>query len=128
MRAACAVAPGEDDRTMKKLLSLAFAASLAAGMVWAADTKTHWTGYITDSHCGEKGAGKNHSAECIDKCMKEGSKAQIRNESDGNYYNLKDFDPQVRALVGKRVTITGTLDSATKTITVERAKVADVAP
>jgi hypothetical protein len=132
MRAMSVVAPEEDDPIMKKLLSLAFSAALTAGAAWAAvgpePGKTQWTGYITDTHCGEKGANKNHTAECIDKCMKGGSKAQIKNESDGNVYNLKDFDPSVRALVGKRVTVTGTLDAPTKTITVQHAKVANVAP
>jgi hypothetical protein len=113
---------------MKKLLSLAFAATLAAGLAGAAPsgTKGEWTGFITDTHCGEKGANRQHTAECVDKCLKDGSKAQIRNESDGHYYNLGEFDSQTRKLVGKRVTVTGTLDAAGKTITVEHARVADV--
>ena len=99
------------------------------GTAWAAAkaTRTNGRGTSPDSHCEESGANKNHSAACVDKCLKGGSKAQIRSEADGNYYNLKEFDSQVRALVGKRVTITGTIDPSNKTITVKEARAAPAA-
>lgn len=83
-----------------------------------------WTGYITDTHCGKNGATKEHTVQCVLKCMKGGSKAQIWNEADGTIHDLDSLD-KVKDLVGKRVTIKGTMDSATNTITVESAAKAE---
>jgi hypothetical protein len=109
---------------MKKILALSLvllAASAMATWATAADTtKGEWTGYITDSHCGEKGANKEHTADCVEKCMKGGSKAQLFNEADKKFYELDSFD-KVKALVGSKVTIKGSLNAETHTITVDSA-------
>lgn len=116
---------------MKKLMTVAAMALIAALPALASQevsaTKTtapaasgQWTGYITDTHCAEKGANKAHTAECVEKCMKGGAKAQIMNEADNTLYTLDGFD-QVKALMGDKVTVKGQLDAATKTITVESA-------
>jgi hypothetical protein len=111
---------------MKKLLVLSFAAALGAGSVLAAGaTKGEWTGYLTDTHCATKGASKDHTAGCIEKCMKGGSKAQILSEADGKLYDLAAFDAKVKPLVGKKVTLKGSLDKDTNTITVESAAAAE---
>jgi type 1 fimbria pilin len=110
---------------MKKILALSFAATLAAGSAMAAEAvKGEWTGYITDTHCAMKGANRDHTAGCVEKCMKGGSKAQILNEADGKLYDLAAFDAKVKPLVGKKVTLKGTLDKDTHTITVYSAAVA----
>src|SRR5512134_2605443 len=106
---------------MKKLLALAALAALVAGPVVAADAvRGPWTGWITDTHCDEKGANKDHTAGCVEKCIKGGSKAQLFNDADKQAYDLDGFD-KVKTLVGQKVTVTGALDSTTKTITVESA-------
>lgn len=79
-----------------------------------------WTGYVTDTHCGKNGATGDHSAACVEKCMKGGSKPQIWNEADQKLYNLDGFE-KVRGLMGSKVTVKGTLDVDTNTITVETA-------
>ena len=104
---------------MKTILALAAVAGLFVAPALA-DTKGQWTGYITDTHCAEKGAIKDHTADCVEKCMKKGSKAQILNESDKKIYDLSSFD-KVKSLVGERVTVKGTLDAKTNTITVDTA-------
>jgi hypothetical protein len=110
--------------SMKKILALTLAALLPlAALAVAAPTKGEWTGYITDTHCGERGANKEHSADCVEKCMKGGSKAQILNEADKKIYNLDGFD-KVKGLVGQKVTVKGTLDSESSTIQVESASAA----
>jgi hypothetical protein len=86
-----------------------------------AGAKGSWTGFITDTHCGKKGANEDHTAECVRKCMKGGSKAQIWNETDQKAIDLDAFD-KVKGLVGQRVTVKGTLDTATNTIRVESAE------
>jgi len=112
---------------MKKLLAAAALAMWAAGPVLALEAaKGEWTGYVTDTHCGEKGANKNHTAHCIEKCMKGGSKAQIWNEADKKAYDLDGFD-KAKTLVGVRVRVKGTLDPKTNVITVESVERAPVA-
>ena len=106
---------------MRTLLSLAAALVLAAPLAFAADgTKGEWTGYITDTHCGANGATKDHTAACVEKCMKGGSKAELYVESEKKSYTLNDFS-KVKALVGQKVTIKGTQDPASGVITVESA-------
>jgi len=93
---------------------------LSAVFAFAAPAAGSWTGFITDTHCGKNGATKDHGAACVEKCMKGGSKPQIWNEADQKAYNLDSFE-KVKTLVGARVTIQGTLDAASNTITVESA-------
>ena len=109
---------------MKKLMVFALATIVSAGSAWAAAAQGEWTGYLTDTHCAQKGANKDHTAGCVEKCMKGGSKAQILNEADGKLYDLAVFDAKVKPLVGKKVTLKGSLDKDTNTITVETAAVA----
>jgi hypothetical protein len=46
---------------------------LVAGSALAADAvKGEWTGWITDTHCAARGANKDHTAACVEKCMKTG--------------------------------------------------------
>lgn len=108
------------------LLAAAVAALLSGGSATAADAvKGEWTGFITDTHCGKHGANADHTASCVVKCMRGGSKAQIRNDADGKIYDLSAFDEKVKALVGKHVTLTGSMDPDTHVITVADVKVAD---
>ena len=108
---------------VKALLALAAVLALAAApVVLAADApaRGEWTGYVTDGHCGEKGANKDHTADCVEKCMKAGTKAQIWIEADKKGINLDSFE-KVKALVGSKVTVKGTLDTKTNTIQVDTA-------
>lgn len=103
---------------MKKILAASAFIVFAAGLAHAA--KGEWTGYVTDTHCGAKGAAKQHTVACIEKCMKSGSKAQIWIESEKKAYDLDSFD-KVKSLVGNEVTVKGDLDTATNTIKVDSA-------
>jgi hypothetical protein len=103
---------------------------LAAGLAWAgapalradeAPAKGEWTGYITDGHCGVKGASKDHPAACVEKCMKAGTKAQIWIDAENKGIDLDSFD-KVKPLMGNKVTVKGTLDPKTHTIQVESAE------
>jgi len=106
---------------MVKFLSLLAAVVLAVAPAMAADAvKGEWTGYITDTHCGANGANAEHTAACVEKCMKGGSKAQLYVSSEKKAYELNDFS-KVKALVGQKITVKGSLDSATGTITVDSA-------
>jgi hypothetical protein len=101
---------------MKKLMAMAAVVALFAAPVFAEE----WTGWVSDTHCGKKGANKNHTAACVEKCMKGGSKAQLVTDADGKIYDLDGVD-KVKALIGSKVTVKGTLDAASNTIKVESA-------
>lgn len=106
---------------MSKLMAYVVAAAFLAAPAFAADpVKGEWTGWITDTHCGANGANRDHTAACVEKCMKGGSKAQLFVESEKKSYALDDF-AKVKPLVGKKVTVKGSLDAATQTITVDSA-------
>jgi hypothetical protein len=105
---------------MGKLLSVVAVAALLCAPVMAADAaKGEWTGWITDTHCGANGANRDHTAACVEKCMKGGSKAQLYVEGEKKSYPISDF-AKVKGLVGQKVTVKGTLDS-TGTIQVDSA-------
>ena len=113
---------------MKKtlaLLSLAVLALAAALPAFAEEAGPGtWTGFVTDSHCGKRGAVKEHTADCVEKCMKGGAKAQLLNDADAKVYDLDGFD-KVKGLMGAKVTVKGTLDPKTGTITVASAEKAE---
>jgi hypothetical protein len=107
---------------MRKLIAgLAGVVLISATLAFAEAAAGSWTGFITDTHCGKNGANKDHPATCVEKCMKGGSKVQIWNDADQKAYNLDGFD-KVKTLMGAKVTVKGTLDSASNTITVESAE------
>jgi hypothetical protein len=105
----------------RRLLGAAVLSVLMAGGALAADAvKGEWTGWITDTHCGARGANKDHTAACVEKCMKTG-KPQLWVESEKKGHDLDSFD-KVKTLVGTRVTVKGAMDSASGVITVESAE------
>jgi hypothetical protein len=104
---------------VKFLTVLTVVASIATPAMAADPVKGEWTGWITDTHCGANGANRDHTAACVEKCMKGGSKAQLYVESEKKSYTINDF-AKVKALVGQKVTVKGTLDSA-GTITIDSA-------
>jgi hypothetical protein len=109
---------------VKKMLALVSLVALA--VVFAIPAFSHevagsWTGYVTDSHCGKKGAVKEHTADCVEKCVKGGGKLQILTEADGKAYDLNGWD-KVKGLMGAKVTVKGALDEHTGTIKVTSAE------
>lgn len=91
---------------LKSVAGLAF--SLAVAMfAFAADTTM--TGYISDSHCGAKGAKDGH-AECATKCVKEhNAKYVFVNDADKKVYAI-DAQDKVAAHAGHHVTVTGAVE------------------
>lgn len=104
------------------LLSLVALAVVLAVPAFSDEGKAgSWTGFVTDSHCGKRGAVKEHTADCVEKCVKGGDKAQIMNEADGKAYNIDGWD-KVKGLMGGKVTVKGSLDEKTATIKVASAE------
>lgn len=73
-----------------------------------------WTGWITDSHCGAKGARAGHEA-CAKKCVHGGSTYVFYNNADQKIYKVSDQKMAEEAL-GHEVVVTGTLDNDTITV------------
>ena len=79
----------------------------AAALTFGADSTL--TGYISDSHCGAKGANDKHT-ECATKCVKEkGAKYVFVNDADHKVYTI-DGQDKVAEHAGHHVTVTGTVD------------------
>lgn len=95
---------------MKKLLAV-FALVASCGL--AAD----WTGYIVDKNCASKKEMWGNEA-CAQSCIKRGAPA-VFVTADGKVYQITEQD-KVKAVAGKKVTITGKMDG--DTISVESVK------
>ena len=92
---------------MKVRLATITAATLfAAAMTLAADGS--WTGWISDSQCGVKGANAK-AGECTTKCVKEhNAKYVFVNDADKKVYAIDDQD-KVAAHAGHHVTVKGSV-------------------
>ena len=66
-----------------RIATIAAATLFAAAMTMAADGS--WTGWISDSQCGAKGANAK-AAECTAKCVKGGAKYVFVNDADKKVY------------------------------------------
>jgi hypothetical protein len=92
----------------------------AAGLAFGADGT--WTGYISDDHCGAKGANEKHGA-CATKCVKEtGASYVFVNDADHKVYKI---DPQAKVAdhAGHHVTVKGSIDGDTlKVASIDMAK------
>ena len=92
---------------MKTRFAFGLAITLLAG-TFALAADGSWTGYISDSKCGVKGAN-DQAGECTTKCVKEGAKYVFVNDSDKKVYAI-DAQDKVAAHAGHHVTVKGTVD------------------
>jgi hypothetical protein len=93
-------------------MTVTFLVVIMAGLpLYAAN----WTGWITDEHCGAKGASSGHKS-CALKCAKDGAALVLYNSADEKLYKLSDQEA-AKAHVGEKVKVVGTLEG--ETITVE---------
>jgi len=100
---------------MKKIFSLAIAAAtLSFGATF--------TGVITDSMCDNadhKDMKMGADAKCVAECVKGmGGKYVLYDAGSKTVYKLSDQKAPEK-FAAKKVTVTGTLDDATKTIAVQ---------
>ncbi len=105
---------------MKKLMGvMALGCLMAAGAM--AET---WTGFISDSMCGAKhAAGTPADAKCAQACVKNHGASPVL-VSDGKVIPFTaDSQSKVADLVGKKVTITGTMSDGS--LNIEEAKAAE---
>jgi len=98
-------------RLLVSVMVLLFAASLTlAGGKEKKDGS--WVGWVTDTHCGAKGANAKH-ADCAKKCVEsQGAKYALYTPADKKVYVL---EPQDKAAehAGHHVKVTGSVDGET---------------
>ncbi len=104
---------------MRNMIRLIAAGAFLATVAMA-DT---WTGTISDSMCGAKHAAATEGdMKCVEGCMKKGADAVF--VTDGKVLKISaDSKDKVTDLVGKKVTVTGSLKD--DVVTVEEAKAAE---
>jgi hypothetical protein len=96
---------------MKKtaILAAIFAFALLALPLHAMEGS--WTGWITDEHCGAKGAKAGHE-DCAMKCLEKGGKLVFYNSADEKIYKL-DKQDVAKEHLGHQVKVTGTVEGDT---------------
>jgi hypothetical protein len=96
-------------KTIFVLLAFALVAVLALPLQAGEMAKASMTGWITDSHCGAKGAKAEHTKDCVEKCAHAGGKVVFFNNADQKLYGIDKQDQAVQH-VGHEVKVTGTVD------------------
>lgn len=104
----------------KRFLAITLGTLFAAVLTSAADSS--WTGYISDSLCGVKGAHEG-SGECARSCVKEkGAKFVFVNDADKKVYTI-DAQDKAEKLAGTHVVVKGAATGdAIKVTSIEAAK------
>ena len=95
---------------MKVRILAVLSASLLTGTL-AFGAGGSWTGYITDSKCGVKGAHEG-TGDCAAKCVKEGAKYVFVDDADKKV-NAIDAPDKVAPHAGHHVTVKGTVEGDT---------------
>jgi len=107
---------------MKKLVSRALVTVLVVGLASFAYAHDHgeeasWTGTVTDSGCGEKGAKAGH-ADCAHSCVKnKGAKYALYTPADKKVWILSDQESASK-MAGQEVVVKGKADKEKMTIEV----------
>lgn len=70
-----------------------------------------WVGFITDEHCGAKGASEKHGS-CALSCAGRGAALLLYNEADKELYKLDDQEA-AKKMVGHKVKVTGIKEEGT---------------
>jgi len=73
-----------------------------------------WIGWITDEHCGAKGAAEGHKS-CALKCAEGGAALVLYNAADKKLYKLSD-QAAAKEHIGHKVKVEGTIEESTITV------------
>ena len=112
---------------MKRLFStLALAAVTLVTLGFLAVSQARadsWTGWISDSGCGAKGADAKHK-DCTAKCVTKGAKYVFVNSETKDVVAIHNQDAVTAANVGMEVTVNGSLmdDKSIHVDSIEPAK------
>ena len=97
---------------MKKKVLLVIGLYLCSMTVLAAAKDMSWSGWVSDSKCGAKGANAEHAA-CAKKCIGEGEKPVLVTDKDQKVVGIDNPDA-LAGHEGHHVEVTGKMtDSGT---------------
>jgi hypothetical protein len=111
---------------MKKAMMFLAVAAICVGTSFSAQKSATFKGDIMDSACAKGGVhnpAMGDAKTCTAACVKAGSKYVLYDGATKTVYQLDDQKKPV-AFAGAKVSVTGTLDDATKTIHVDSIKAA----
>jgi hypothetical protein len=82
-----------------------------------------WTGWFSDQQCARvrEGDVRPNNPDCVRRCLNEGSKAVFISEQARALFIVKDY-PTVKENVGHHIELTGIVDEAAKTISVQSVR------
>ncbi len=95
---------------MKRINLLSIALLLVSIAAWAAPKDQSYSGWISDSKCGEKGANAGHAA-CAKKCVDAGEKPVMVADNDQKVMAIDNPDA-VKDQIGQHVKVSGTMTSS----------------
>ncbi len=102
-------------RLLAGVAAVLFVMSVGYTTARAAGEEKQYTGWITDSVCGAKGASEKH-AQCAKSCAGRGEKYALYDEASKKVYILDPQDPAAEH-AGHHVNVKGTLDGETLHVT-----------
>ena len=116
---------------MKRIALGLMTTLMVIGVSFAAQKAHTYTGDIMDSQCAKMGShakmisngAAKDAAECTKGCVGHGGKYVLYNAATKTVYQLDD-QTKPEQFAGEKVSVTGTLDAATKTIHVGTMKAA----
>ncbi|MGB8770948.1 MAG: hypothetical protein WCC92_15115 [Candidatus Korobacteraceae bacterium] len=94
---------------MKKKALLVIGLYLCSMTVLAAAKDMTWSGWVSDSRCGAKGANAAHEA-CAKKCISEGAKPVLVTDKDQKVLTIDNPDALTEH-AGHHVEVTGKMTS-----------------
>lgn len=95
---------------MKRISLLSVALLLVSVAAWAAPKDQSYTGWISDSKCGAKGANAGHAA-CAKKCVENGEKPVMVADNDQKVMPIDNPDA-VKEQIGQHVKVSGSMTSS----------------
>lgn len=104
------------NKLVSRVLLAVLVASVASFAIADHGEEGSWTGWVTDTGCGAKGAKADHAA-CAAKCVKGGAKYALYTSADGKVWVLSNQDEAAK-MAGKEVTVKGKADKEKMTIEV----------
>jgi len=95
---------------MKRITLLSAAFLLVSIVAWAVPKDQSYSGWISDSKCGVKGANAAHAA-CAKKCVEGGEKPVMVADNDQKVMPIDNPDA-VKDQIGQHVKVSGSMTSS----------------
>jgi hypothetical protein len=95
---------------MKRISLLSVALLVVSMVAWAAPKDQSYSGWISDSKCGAKGANADHAA-CAKKCVAAGEKPVMVADNDQKVMPIDNPDA-VKGQIGQHVKVSASMTSS----------------